>query len=393
MNFKKKGDSTHMDNKNNIYDHDINRIFSDFDRQYETFRTQCASKINECTEQLLHEQSRNKVLSEKLNSTIQTREFMEMLLPILSDIRNEVMEADDIEIMKKKMTQHFKTLRKNFSKKGIELQMHERGEEVDPAAVLGDLGDDIETTDPALHNKVACCRQIGCIIKGEENDPIPECIDMYVYTAPAISEQEEIPSQKEPLKEDILPEKTAQSEKTAEETPDQTEQIAQSNKTEQSQKTVDEHPISLILEQEEPPLPAKEPDIIFLPNEQFQFNFSLTARKQNGETYTLISPKTKIFSIRKFWFTQFNGEMCAIWNPPSFKQNGQAVSHNKIETANLSILMNDHTVLYNDLILGDRTLYIRIQEKSGKLYLEISLNKTTPIVSHELTFNQGDKTL
>ena len=55
--------------------------------------------------------------------------------------------------------------------------------------------------------------------------------------------------------------------------------------------------------------------------------------------------------------------------------------------------MNDHTVLYNDLILGDRTLYIRIQEKSGKLYLEISLNKTTPIVSHELTFNQGDKTL
>ena len=101
------------------------------------------------------------------------------ILPIISEMKNDIIDSTNLDELKSLIRIRYKQLFAAFSRAGIQIQAHERGQEIALNERIN--GSAKPTTDPTLNQKVACSNKMGCVIKGEEDNPILEDIEIYFF--------------------------------------------------------------------------------------------------------------------------------------------------------------------------------------------------------------------
>lgn len=152
----------------------ISQIFRGLDAEYDTLKQAIAREFSDYEDMLARERKQATIYKNK----VQVRDVMEEILPVLSEMRNDAIDSTDLIELKTAIQSRYKQLFIALSKVGIKVQMHERNQ---PIAIDEKVnGSSKKTTDPNLHQKVACSNKMGCIIKGEEDNPILEDVEIYV---------------------------------------------------------------------------------------------------------------------------------------------------------------------------------------------------------------------
>ena len=174
----------------------VQYIFNNFDQTCEILRTNVKVALSDYIQEAITAKRREDVYKNKL----QVRPVMEVILPLLSTIKNEVTDADNLDDLKKNLNEVYRELARDLMAVGVELSEHERG-----GSVAGDERlnlKTIPTSDEQLNGKVSRSKRFGCVIKGEEGDPILEDVELYVYQPTEKLSQEEQTAVDDPLKMD-----------------------------------------------------------------------------------------------------------------------------------------------------------------------------------------------
>lgn len=165
---------TNYDNNNDTVD----QIFRDFDDAYKALRKSIVHELTTDYKQMyFYEKNQSDIYKNK----IQVRDVMGEILPIISEIKNDVIDITDLDELKSVIRSRYKQLFAAFLRAGIEIKAHERSQEIDPNESESINGSGKQTTDPSLHQKVARSNKMGCVIKGEEDNPIFEEVEIYVF--------------------------------------------------------------------------------------------------------------------------------------------------------------------------------------------------------------------
>ena len=168
---KKKMDENYTERTNYDNNNDtVDQILRNFDDAYKALRTE----YNQIKAMYSYEKEQSAFYKNK----IQVRDVMVEILPIISDIKNDVIDKTDLDELKRLIRVRYKQLFEAFSRAGIEIKAHERYQEIDPNERINGLVK--QTTDPSLDQKVASSK-MGCVIKGEEKNPILEEVEIYVF--------------------------------------------------------------------------------------------------------------------------------------------------------------------------------------------------------------------
>ncbi|MBE6635979.1 MAG: hypothetical protein E7617_07275 [Ruminococcaceae bacterium] len=125
------------------------------------------------------EASHHKRQADLYRNKIQARDVINALLPALSDIKNDVADADDLESLKELISVRFTQLFGELYMAGIILKEHKRNADFSDSEALKAVCK--MTSDPSLNHKIARSQKMGCVIRGEEDDPILECVEIYIY--------------------------------------------------------------------------------------------------------------------------------------------------------------------------------------------------------------------
>ena len=168
---EKYTERTNYDNNNDTVD----QIFRDFDDAYNALKKTISVEFGDMEDMLARERRQANIYKNK----VQVRDVMDEILPIISTIRNDVVDSTDLNELKKLVQIRYKQLFVAFSNAGIKIQMHERNQDIDLEEKIN--GSSKPTTEPSLHQKVACSNKMGCVIKGEEDNPILEEVEIYVF--------------------------------------------------------------------------------------------------------------------------------------------------------------------------------------------------------------------
>lgn len=112
----------------------------------------------------------------RYKNKIQARQIMEVVLPYVSDMFNEITDSQNLEDLKILAAIRFEELVRDLEYLGITLRMHEKGETVDPSYVCNVRP--VPTTDEEKNQQVAKCTRIGCTFN-DGTDPILEGLDIY----------------------------------------------------------------------------------------------------------------------------------------------------------------------------------------------------------------------
>ena len=164
--------------RNNFENNDgtVDQLFKAFEEAYKELKNSISEEFNDMEDELAHEKKQ----ADKYRKKVQVRDVMDAILPILSDIRNDVLDNTDLNELKEIIQIRFEQLFNAFKNTGIMIQMHERNQTVDLDEEPGNITN-IPITDPSLNQKVARSNKMGCVIEGEENNPILETYEMYVF--------------------------------------------------------------------------------------------------------------------------------------------------------------------------------------------------------------------
>lgn len=166
----------HVNYENN--NNTVDQIFRDFDDAYNALKKTISVEFDDMEDMLARERRQANIYKNK----VQVRDVMDEILPILTDIQNDVMDSTDLDELKKTIKNQYKRLFIAFSKAGVKIQMHERNQTIElEEKIDGSSSSSKPTTDPTLHQKVAYSNRMGCIIKGEEDNPILEVVEIYVF--------------------------------------------------------------------------------------------------------------------------------------------------------------------------------------------------------------------
>ncbi len=160
-------------NDNNVKEN-VERLFSEFNSEYNNLKQMIEEEFKD------YEYTLNQFRKEANNhkNIVKPRNIMEAMLPILSDIINDVLDSEDLNNLKKIIEHRYNQLYRALSMQGVELKMHKRGESIASDEKADAKG--TPTPNPALNQKVARSNKIGCVIRGEER-PILEEIEIYVF--------------------------------------------------------------------------------------------------------------------------------------------------------------------------------------------------------------------
>lgn len=112
----------------------------------------------------------------RYKNKIQARQIMEVVLPYISDTINEISDAKNVEDLKTFCAMRLEELVRDLDYLGVTLNMHEKGEAVDPSYVCN--ARPVPTTDLQDDQRVAKCTRIGCTFN-DGSDPILEGLDIY----------------------------------------------------------------------------------------------------------------------------------------------------------------------------------------------------------------------
>ena len=169
-----------------IENDEIEQKLKEFDRLYQNLRNKISYEFSDYEDEL--KRARNQANSYK--NKVQTREVLKEILPILSDIFNEVLDSHDLDELKKYIIDiSRKQLEKAFKGVGVTVQMHNRGDIIPQSEELNVSAQPIKTSNRDDDQRVARSTRMGCIIRGEENSPILEEILIYEYEEQPINGQ------------------------------------------------------------------------------------------------------------------------------------------------------------------------------------------------------------
>lgn len=184
--FKKSGtkkENIKMDNVNesmgeqSAVDEEVAQIFGRLDESYAEVKRSIQQELCEYKDMLTRANNQANIYKNK----VQVRDVMEELLPILSDIQNDVQEGTALDELKKTLLVRFKQMKAALKRVGIELLSHERNKPVDGSEKLN-VTSIQPTNDRRLHQCVAFSNKMGCIIKGEEDNPILEDVALFQFS-------------------------------------------------------------------------------------------------------------------------------------------------------------------------------------------------------------------
>lgn len=142
--------------------------------------SKCQKEISEYQD--MYAVAKNEV--ERYKNKVQARKIMEVILPTLSKIKNDIFDFDDIDKLRERVNTWYEVLFEDLSLVGVTISEHQRGQDIDPDEKLYIDDARMETTDPSLDGKVARSRKMGCVIRGEEEYPILETVIMYGFKEP-----------------------------------------------------------------------------------------------------------------------------------------------------------------------------------------------------------------
>ena len=180
---EKKKESIKMSNDNEIMggqsavDEEVAQIFGRLDESYAEVKRSIQQELCEYKDMLARANNQANIYKNK----VQVRDVMEELLPILSEILNDVQDGTALDVLKETLSARFKQMKTALKRVGIELLLHERNKPVDGSEKLN-VSSVQPTNDSRMHQCVAFSNKMGCIIKGEEDNPILEDVALFQFS-------------------------------------------------------------------------------------------------------------------------------------------------------------------------------------------------------------------
>lgn len=159
-------------------DEEVAQIFGRLDESYAEVKRLIQQELCEYKDMLARANNQANIYKNK----VQVRDVMEELLPILSDILNDVQEGTALCELKETLLVRFKQMKAALKRVGIELLLHERNKPVDGSEKLWYPSSVQPTNDRKMHQCVAFLNKMGCIIKGEEDNPILEDVTLFQFS-------------------------------------------------------------------------------------------------------------------------------------------------------------------------------------------------------------------
>lgn len=153
----------------------ISEILEEITAKYATLKDAITYEFSDYENRLKREKNQATIYKNK----VQARDVMEKILPVLSDMRNDIIDSTDLNDLKSLLQSRYKQLFCALRTIGIDVQVHERNEFIAENEMV--TGYKKTTTDPNLHQKVACSNKMGCIIRGEEDNPILEDVEIFDF--------------------------------------------------------------------------------------------------------------------------------------------------------------------------------------------------------------------
>ena len=175
-NIKMSNDNESMGGQSAV-DEEVAQIFGRLDESYAEVKRSIQQELCEYKDMLARANNQANIYKNK----VQVRDVMEELLPILSDILNDVQEGTALDELKKTLLVRFKQMKAALKRVGIELLSHERNKPVDGSEKLN-VSSVQPTNDRRMHQCVAFSNKMGCIIKGEEDNPILEDVALFQFS-------------------------------------------------------------------------------------------------------------------------------------------------------------------------------------------------------------------
>ena len=151
------------------------QLFGLFDEQYDALKKRLEEEIISYKD--MYEGAKSKASA--LEGRVNVRDVMQALLPILTSIYNEVMDNGDLEDMRRTVQKQMSRLTRQLGKAGVELKYHERGDKFRDGDTISTIS--VPTWDRSAHGTVKSCYTMGCVIRGEENNPLIEEAEIYEY--------------------------------------------------------------------------------------------------------------------------------------------------------------------------------------------------------------------
>lgn len=151
----------------------LKEFFEKFDEEYKRLKKNVIEEVSDCRQMYRYE----RLQADKYRNMVSARDVLSELLPFLTDLKNAVEDIDEIEDLRLLFAYRYKALTKKLEKKGVTLLSHDRGAKVELTQNV--RVNVVATGDPELDGAAGELTQIGCIIRGEEDDPIIEKLDLY----------------------------------------------------------------------------------------------------------------------------------------------------------------------------------------------------------------------
>ena len=170
----------------------LREFFEKFDEEYRRLQKNVIEEVSDCRQMYRYE----KLQADKYRNMVSARDVLSEILPFLTDLKNAVEDIDEIEDLRLLFAYRYKALTKKLEKKGVTLLSHDRGAKVELTQNV--RVNVVATDDPELDGAAGELTQIGCIIKGEEDDPIIEKLDLYQLDESLLKTDPEVQAEAEP---------------------------------------------------------------------------------------------------------------------------------------------------------------------------------------------------
>ena len=156
-------------------EYSIQDVLDDFDKYCSTMKRDLEDTFDALKGDLKTAKSQ---LNRK-NNDVQASSIMGIVVPLLSDLWNEVLDTDDVDIIRETFAIKYRYLKNRLSDIGVELNYHERGEKI----ALEDKvrGVSVPIGDPTQDQTCCRCVSMGWTVKGSERMPTLEEIKAYKY--------------------------------------------------------------------------------------------------------------------------------------------------------------------------------------------------------------------
>lgn len=191
-NIKMSNDNESMGGQSAV-DEEVAQIFGRLDESYAEVKQSIQRELCEYRDMLARATNQANIYKNK----VQVRDVMEELLPILSEMKNDILQEGTTDDLRKILLARFTQMKMALKRVGIELLSHDRNKSVEGLEKLN-VSSIQPTSDRRLHQCVAFSNKMGCVIKGEEDNPILEDVALFQFSK---TEKQEIVRGNETLRQ------------------------------------------------------------------------------------------------------------------------------------------------------------------------------------------------